>query len=115
MRNILRISGWFHRSLGGFSPIILAPYLDTKEHGLLSTRTPSRPNSIGIPIVRLDSIDRNRSNIEGVDMLDETPLIDIKPFVPEFDNRLSATSRWLARTKIVEEHPHIADDRFDKQ
>lgn len=48
-------------------------------------------------------------------MLDETPLIDIKPFVPEFDNRLSATSRWLARTKIVEEHPHIADDRFEKQ
>lgn len=47
-------------------------------------------------------------------MLDETPLIDIKPFVREFDNRPSATSGWLTKSKVVEEHPHTADDRFER-
>ena len=116
------------KSLDGFSHIILLywchrakqakmrekPYLDTEEHGLFSIRAPSRPNPIGISIVKLLSIEGTRLNIEGVDMLDKTPLIDIKPFVPEFDNRPLATSGWLAKSTLVEDHPHTADDRFEK-
>ncbi len=116
------------KSLDGFSHIILLywfhmakqpkmrekPFLDTEEHGLFSIRAPSRPNPIGISIVKLLSIEGTRLNIEGVDMLDKTPLIDIKPFVPEFDNRPLATSGWLAKSTLVENHPHIADDRFEK-
>lgn len=116
------------KSLDGFSHIILLywfhrakqpemrekPFLDTEEHGLFSIRAPSRPNPIGISIVKLLSIEGTRLNIEGVDMLDKTPLIDIKPFVPEFDNRPLATSGWLAKSTLVSDHPHIADDRFEK-
>lgn len=116
------------KSLDGFSHIILVywfhrakqprlrvkPYLDTEEHGLFSTRAPSRPNPIGISIVRLLCIEETRLDVEGVDMLDETPLLDIKPFVPEFDNRPEATSGWLTKSSLAKDHPHIADTRFER-
>ncbi|MGQ4912127.1 MAG: tRNA (N6-threonylcarbamoyladenosine(37)-N6)-methyltransferase TrmO [Candidatus Thorarchaeota archaeon] len=111
-------------SLDGFSHVILLywchrarpvrmlvrPYLDDCEHGLFSTRAPSRPNPIGLSTVRLKSLDGNRLVFQGADMIDETPLLDIKPFVPEFDNRLDATSGWL--TERVTGQPKLADDRF---
>ena len=103
---------WFHRAKQPSMQI--EPYLDTKKHGLFSTRAPARPNPIGISIVRLCSIEGIRLNIEGVDMLDETPLIDIKPFVPEFDNRPLATSGWLSESLLVRDHPQYADDRFER-
>jgi tRNA-Thr(GGU) m(6)t(6)A37 methyltransferase TsaA len=116
------------KSLDGFSHIILLywfhkakppmmrmkPYLDTEDHGLFAIRAPSRPNPIGMSIVKLIKIEKNRLYIEGVDILDETPLIDIKPFVPEFDNRPQATSGWLAKSSLAKHHPHVADDRFEQ-
>ena len=103
---------WFHRAK---SPKMLQkPFLDTEEHGLFSIRSPSRPNPIGISTVKLISIEGTRLNIQGVDMLDETPLLDIKPFVPEFDNRPHATSGWLANSTLAKNHPHTADTRFEK-
>jgi tRNA-Thr(GGU) m(6)t(6)A37 methyltransferase TsaA len=103
---------WFHRVKAPL--MIVKPYLDTKSHGLFATRAPARPNPIGISVVQLTSIVGTRLNVEGVDMLDETPLLDIKPFVPEFDNRLSATSGWLAESSLVDDHYPKADDRFEK-
>lgn len=103
---------WFHKAKP--PKMLLKPFLDTEEHGLFSIRAPSRPNPIGISIVKLLSIENTRLEIEGVDMLDGTPLIDIKPFVPEFDNRPHATSGWLAKSSLAKNHSHIADSRFEK-
>lgn len=94
--------------------MIVKPYLDSESHGLFAIRAPSRPNPIGISIVRLVSIDGTRLTVEGVDMLDMTPLLDIKPFVPEFDNRLGATSGWLAKSSLAKGYSHKADDRFQR-
>ena len=103
---------WFHSAKP--PKMLMKPYLDTEEHGLFSIRAPSRPNPIGISIVKLIKIKENRLYIEGVDILDETPLIDIKPFVPEFDNRPQATSGWLAKSSLAKHHSHIADNRFEQ-
>lgn len=115
-------------SLDGFSHIILlywfhmtkpvkmrvTPYLDSEEHGLFSTRAPSRPNPIGLSVVRLLRIEGNRLLFTGADMLDGTPLLDIKPFVPRFDNRENATSGWLASSLKNQSDVHRSDDRFLK-
>jgi tRNA-Thr(GGU) m(6)t(6)A37 methyltransferase TsaA len=66
------------------------PFLDDQEHGVFATRYPCRPNPIGLSLVRLLHVDGNRLDIEGIDMLDRTPLLDIKPYVPDFDNRENA-------------------------
>ena len=73
------------------------PFLDNQEHGIFATRYPCRPNSIGLSIVRLIRIEGNRLDIEGIDMIDDTPLLDIKPYVPEFDNRENAKVGWYGR------------------
>ncbi|MGA7192344.1 MAG: tRNA (N6-threonylcarbamoyladenosine(37)-N6)-methyltransferase TrmO [Anaerolineales bacterium] len=73
------------------------PFLDDQEHGIFATRYPCRPNPIGLSIVHLLRIEGNRLDIEGIDMLDNTPLIDIKPYVPEFDNREDVRVGWYNR------------------
>ncbi|TXT60385.1 MAG: hypothetical protein BAJALOKI2v1_110045 [Promethearchaeota archaeon] len=73
------------------------PFLDNQEHGIFSVRAPTRPNKIGISIVRLEKIEGNILHVIDVDILDKSPLLDIKPFVPEFDNRQNATSGWMKK------------------
>lgn len=75
----------FHES-SGYS-LHVKPFLDDHEHGIFATRYPYRPNPIGISTVRLISRQENMLTIEGVDVLDGTPLLDIKPYVPDFDLR----------------------------
>lgn len=70
------------------------PFLDDQLHGLFTTRHPCRPNPIGISIVRLQAHRQNLLEIEGVDVLDGTPLLDIKPYIPEFDARNEARIGW---------------------
>jgi tRNA-Thr(GGU) m(6)t(6)A37 methyltransferase TsaA len=70
------------------------PFLDDQEHGIFATRYPCRPNPIGLSLVRLLRVDGNRLDIGGIDMLDGTPLLDIKPYVPDFDNRENAQIGW---------------------
>ncbi|MFZ2447779.1 MAG: tRNA (N6-threonylcarbamoyladenosine(37)-N6)-methyltransferase TrmO [Syntrophobacteraceae bacterium] len=98
------------RGLEGFSHIILLyhfhlsvgyslevkPFLDDRMHGVFATRAPKRPNSIGISTVRLTVIEGNTLLIEDVDVVDGTPLLDIKPYVPEFDVRHAEKIGWLA-------------------
>lgn len=101
---------WFHRAK---EPVLcVRPYLDSREHGLFSTRAPSRPNPIGLSIVRLLRVEGVRLVFQGADMLDETPLLDIKPFVPEFDNQPDAKSGWLTDSLLRESSLHLSDDRF---
>lgn len=83
----------FHRS-EGYS-LRVKPFLDTRQHGLFATRHPCRPNPIGLSTVRLVSIKDYVIEIEGVDVLDGTPLLDIKPYVPEFDRKEEVRAGWF--------------------
>jgi tRNA-Thr(GGU) m(6)t(6)A37 methyltransferase TsaA len=83
----------FHQS-SGFT-LRVKPFLDDRLHGLFATRYPKRPNPIGISVVRLAGRKGNILQIEGVDVLDGTPLLDIKPYVSEFDLRTATRSGWL--------------------
>jgi tRNA-Thr(GGU) m(6)t(6)A37 methyltransferase TsaA len=82
----------FHQSAG--YELQVKPFLDDAQHGLFATRYPRRPNPIGLSVVRLLSCCGNILEIEGVDVLDGTPLLDIKPYVPDFDLRLGIRSGW---------------------
>lgn len=62
------------------------PFLDTQPRGVFATRSPRRPNFIGLSLVRLLAIDQAILHIEDIDLLDGTPLLDIKPYLPQFDN-----------------------------
>jgi tRNA-Thr(GGU) m(6)t(6)A37 methyltransferase TsaA len=85
---------WFHKSEG--YRLIVRPFLDQQEHGLFAVRYPARPNPIGISVVEL--LERHGSSLQvrGLDVLDGTPLLDIKPFLPAFDHRDGARVGWLA-------------------
>ena len=97
------------RDLDGFSHIILlyhfhlskdyslsvVPFLDNKPRGVFATRAPKRPNSIGLSVVKLIKIEKNILYIENIDVVDGTPLLDIKPYVKEFRNLEEVRIGWL--------------------
>jgi tRNA (adenine37-N6)-methyltransferase len=85
----------FHRSVG--YALQVKPFLDDQLHGLFATRYPARPNPIGLSVVRLLARRGNQLEIEGVDMFDGTPLLDIKPYVPEFDVRVETRTGWYEK------------------
>ncbi len=93
---------------GAFRPRVV-PYRDTRERGLFATRSPCRPNPIGISAVRLVGRDRNVLHVRGLDILDGTPLLDIKPYVPEFDAHTPSKAGWLDEGGAER---RLADDRF---
>jgi tRNA (adenine37-N6)-methyltransferase len=115
------------KDLEGFSHIILIyhfhltkrhslevkPFLDDTPRGVFATRAPARPNAIGLSVVRLTGISGSTLTIEDVDVVDGTPLLDIKPFVPEFDNRDAQRTGWLtmqaSRVKEVRADQRFAD------
>jgi tRNA-Thr(GGU) m(6)t(6)A37 methyltransferase TsaA len=82
----------FHRS-SGYS-LSVKPFLDDQRRGLFATRHPCRPNPIGLSIVRLRERHENELIVEDIDVLDGTPLIDIKPYVPDFDIRTDVRTGW---------------------
>ncbi len=90
----------FHR-LQGAVKLKVKPFLDDKEHGLFVTRYPNRPNPLGLSVVRIISRNKNHLEIQGVDMLDGTPLLDIKPYLPEFDiHQVTKTGWYEKRSKV---------------
>ncbi len=113
------------KDLEGFSHIILlyhfhrarevrltvVPFMDSEPHGVFATRAPKRPNPIGLSVVRLIRVERNVLYIENVDILDGTPLLDIKPYVPEFDPLPVERVGWLERAKGKVQGKR-SDDRF---
>ena len=91
--------------------LTLIPFLDDRPHGVFATRSPARPNPIGMSTVRLVGIEGTTIRIEDVDILDGTPLLDIKPYVPQLDDRADARIGWyLGRVDRVGEVK--ADRRF---
>ena len=71
------------------------PFLDARPRGIFATRAPTRPNPIGLSIVELHRIEGNTLHLNHVDVLDGTPLLDIKPYVPEFDRPAATRTGWL--------------------
>ena len=112
--------------LDGFSRIILiyafhkcdscqltvTPFLDTTPRGIFATRAPCRPNPIGLSVVRLIGVQGKTLIIEDVDILDGTPLLDIKPYVPQFDAYPDASCGWLEKT-VNSVKSFRSDDRFE--
>lgn len=86
----------FHRA--GAPRLTVTPFLDHRPHGVFATRAPVRPNPLGLSLVELLGIDGHRLQIGGVDILDGTPVLDIKPYVPAFDRAPTAKSGWLEET-----------------
>ncbi len=86
---------YFHKSKR--EDIIGMPYLENKEHGIFAIRSPHRPNHLGLSIVELKRIVDNKIYFTCVDMLDNTPLIDIKPYIRYFDDRKNVISGWLEK------------------
>ncbi len=99
------------KDIEGFSHIILIyhfhlskpysleviPFMDSKPHGLFSTRAPSRPNPIGLSVVRLKKVEKNNLYVKDIDIINGTPLLDIKPFIGEFDQVESIKKGWLEK------------------
>jgi len=102
----------FHRSRG--VDLEVKPFMDDRAHGVFATRAPKRPNPIGMSVVRLASVTGCTLSIRDVDVLDETPLLDIKPFVPEFDVREAERIGWLSH-KSETVHKVKADKRFSEK
>jgi len=100
---------FFHHSKG--YDLRVKPFMDNERRGLFSTRAPRRPNSIGLSIVRLLGLEGNVLQIQGVDILDGTPLLDIKPYVPKFDSVKTLSTGWLEKNAVKSETMR-SDKRF---
>lgn len=90
------------------------PFLDTQPRGLFATRAPCRPNPIGLSLVQLERIEGNRLHIARLDILDQTPLLDVKPFIPEFEGQEEVRIGWVtqAREQVSE---RSSDGRFKSE
>jgi tRNA-Thr(GGU) m(6)t(6)A37 methyltransferase TsaA len=113
------------KDLDGFSRIILIyhfhlskgysltvkPFLDDAPRGVFATRAPKRPNAIGFSVVRLVKIEGATLHVKDVDIVDSTPLLDIKPYVPEFDVKEAKRIGWLSG-KAEKAAQTGADERF---
>lgn len=83
----------FHKSDG--YTLKVRPFLDKNLRGLFATRSPNRPNPVGLSVVKLLGRDGNILRVRGMDAMDGTPLLDIKPYVPRFDNHTEVKIGWL--------------------
>jgi tRNA-Thr(GGU) m(6)t(6)A37 methyltransferase TsaA len=101
----------FHQSQG--FQLKVKPFLDDRKRGLFSTRAPRRPNPIGLSIVTLLGREKNILHVRHVDMLDGTPLLDIKPYVPAFDAPQAKSIGWL-EGKVERSRWLRSDERFKK-
>jgi tRNA-Thr(GGU) m(6)t(6)A37 methyltransferase TsaA len=99
---------WFHKAQG--PSLLVTPFLDTRERGIFATRAPRRPCPIGMSVVRLLAVHGGILDVEDVDVIDGTPLLDIKPYVPEFDCHSGSRAGWFDESVS---NRRVADDRFD--
>ena len=87
------------------------PFLDDTPRGLFATRSPNRPNPIGLSVVKLERIEAATLFISGVDMIDGTPLLDIKPYIEKFNNAQNAKIGWL-KNRVKKAGRKRSDERF---
>ncbi len=101
----------YHFHLSKEHSLIVKPYLDENSRGVFATRAPSRPNSIGISVVKLVKIEKNILHIKNVDIVHGTPLLDIKPYVPQFNPTENCKIGWLEKN-IGKLNSTEGDNRF---
>ncbi|MBN1985958.1 MAG: tRNA (N6-threonylcarbamoyladenosine(37)-N6)-methyltransferase TrmO [Prolixibacteraceae bacterium] len=101
---------YFHRSEG--FQLQVKPFLDENKHGVFSTRAPFRPNPVGVSVVKLVNRNKNILEIENVDILDGTPLLDIKPYIPDFEATEQIATGWLTNSKHKINNA-VNDGRFE--
>ena len=101
----------YHFHLSKDYSLIVTPFLDDQPHGVFATRAPERPNSIGLSVVKLNAVKGDNLDIENVDMIDGTPLLDIKPYVPKFDVQVKVETGWLGKVE-KRVHKTKSDQRF---
>ena len=99
----------FHRARR--TALQVVPFLDTVQRGVLATRSPLRPNHLGLSIVRLLEVRGTEVRVQGIDVLDGTPLIDIKPYIANFDHVAESTSGWMTAGR-KEVAGKLSDSRF---
>lgn len=102
----------YHFHLVTSYKLYVVPFIDDNAHGIFATRAPLRPNPIGLSTVKILKIETNRIEIEDVDMVDGTPLLDIKPFYPKYDNRSDVKFGWLEAKEHVDIAAIKSDARF---
>jgi len=102
---------YYFDKVQGFS-LRATPYLDNTPRGIFSIRGPRRPNPLGLTVVRNLGIRENIIKIAGVDMVDGTPLLDIKPYFSDIDSHPDATSGWMKDKLKISGNRTKADDRF---
>ena len=98
----------YHFHLVKKGPLKVKPFMDDNVHGIFAIRGPARPNPIGISVTRLLKVEGNKLFVRGIDIIDGTPLLDIKPYVPEFDAADELKIGWLE--KNVHKLHHSKDD-----
>jgi tRNA-Thr(GGU) m(6)t(6)A37 methyltransferase TsaA len=103
----------YHFHLSGPPSLRVRPFLDDTPRGVFATRAPSRPNPIGLSVVRLLGRQGRTLSVGELDIVDGTPVLDIKPFVPDFDNRLGCRVGWLDG-RVDEARRRKGDGRFDR-
>ncbi len=105
----------YHFHQVGGARLTVTPFLDPEPRGVFSTRAPTRPNPIGLSVVELIAIQGNRLEIRNIDVLDGTPLLDIKPYVPVFDRpEGEIRTGWLERAAARSTQIR-SDRRFGKE
>lgn len=98
----------YHFHLASAPRLRVRPFMDGREHGVFATRAPARPNPIGLSVVRLLKVEGNVLYVADVDIVDGTPLLDIKPYVPQFDSAQNVRIGWLEGN--VRKLPYARDD-----
>ena len=101
---------FLHRGVPGGLEVL--PFLDDTPRGIFATRSPRHPNPIGLSVVRLLEVAGAVLHVDGLDLLDGTPVLDIKPYVPEFDAVEAERTGWLAGA-AARVHDTRADGRFE--
>ncbi len=103
------VLNYLHQSKG--YKLMVMPFLDDKLHGVFATRSPKRPNSIGLSVMELVRVENGKVYVRGVDVLNGTPVLDIKPYVADFD-KFEATRFGWTEGKSTTVSTHRSDDRF---
>lgn len=98
----------FHKAAR--TSLTVTPFMDTTPRGVFSTRSPLRPNHIGLSIVELVGVEKNLVKVRGIDILDGTPLVDIKPYIEAFDGVKNSRSGWMKATADA-----VAEKRSDSR
>ncbi|MBT3189236.1 MAG: tRNA (N6-threonylcarbamoyladenosine(37)-N6)-methyltransferase TrmO [Anaerolineae bacterium] len=101
----------YHLHKAAPAKLQLKPFLDDEKRGVFSTRAPRRPNAIGLSLVKIERVEGNFVFVENIDVLNETPLLDIKPYIPEFEGAEDIRTGWIEKAK-GKVHKKKSDGRF---